>query len=273
MVATPKLQSRGICVDYIQARLGRSIRALSHIDLSVNENEFVTIVGPSGCGKTTFLNVVAGIIMPSEGELSLDGRPVKGPGSDRAVVFQQASLLPWRPVLGNVLYGLECQGKDVRAALPRASQLLELVGLTGFEQHYPHELSGGMQQRVNLARALLIDPDLLLMDEPFAALDAQTREIMQTELLSIWQRTNKTVLFITHQIDESVFLSDQVIVFGSRPGRVKACISIPFKRPRQLSLKRTPEFLDYIDQIWDLIESDVRSAARGEVETAASSDQ
>ncbi len=272
MAATPKLKSRGICVDYFQARLGRSIRALSHIDLSVNENEFVTIVGPSGCGKTTFLNVVAGIIMPSDGDLSLDGRRVKGPGSDRAVVFQQASLLPWRPVMGNVLYGLECQGKDITAALPRASELLELVGLTGFEHHYPHELSGGMQQRVNLARALLIDPDLLLMDEPFAALDAQTREIMQTELLSIWQRTSKTVLFITHQIDESVFLSDQVIVFGSRPGRVKACIPIPFKRPRQLSLKRTPEFLDYIDQIWDLIESDVRSAARGEVETAASSD-
>ncbi len=263
MTPTPKLQSKGICVDYFQARLGRSMRALSQIDLSVQENQFVSIVGPSGCGKTTFLNVVAGVLAPSEGELSLNGRRVTGPGTDRAVVFQQASLLPWRTVLKNVLYGLECQGRDVTQALARANELLEIVGLSGFEDHYPHELSGGMQQRVNLARALLIDPDLLLMDEPFASLDAQTREIMQSELLSIWQKTSKTVLFITHQIDESVFLSDQVIVFGSRPGRVKASISIPFERPRQLSLKRTPEFLNYIDQIWELIESDVRSAARG----------
>ncbi len=263
MTPTPKLKSTGISVDYFQARLGRSIRALSQIDLSVQENQFVSIVGPSGCGKTTFLNVVAGVIAPSEGELSLNGHRVEGPGTDRAVVFQQASLLPWRTVLNNVLYGLECQGGDVTAALPRAHELLEIVGLSGFEDHYPHELSGGMQQRVNLARALLIDPDLLLMDEPFASLDAQTREIMQSELLSIWQRTRKTVLFITHQIDEAIFLSDQVIVFGSRPGRVKASISIPFERPRQLSLKRTPEFLNYIDQIWELIESDVRTAARG----------
>ncbi len=264
MADTPKLQSNGISVDYFQARLGKTVRALSQIDLTVNENQFVSIVGPSGCGKTTFLNVVAGVIVPSEGELSLNGLPVKGPGTDRAVVFQQASLLPWRTVLTNVLYGLECQGRDTDAALPRAHELLEIVGLTGFENHYPHELSGGMQQRVNLARALLIDPDLLLMDEPFASLDAQTREIMQGELLNIWQKTRKTVLFITHQIDESVFLSDQVIVFGSRPGQVKAIISIPFPRPRKLSLKRRPEFLDYVDQIWGLIESDVRSAARGE---------
>ena len=272
MTSTPKLQSKGLCVDYFQARSGSSIRALSQIDLSVQENQFVSIVGPSGCGKTTFLNVVAGVIAPSEGELTLDGHRVEGPGRDRAVVFQQASLLPWRTVLNNVLYGLECQGGDVTQALARAHELLEIVGLNGFEDHYPNELSGGMQQRVNLARALLIDPDLLLMDEPFASLDAQTREIMQSELLSIWRRTSKTVLFITHQIDESVFLSDQVIVFGSRPGRVKASISIPFERPRQLSLKRTPEFLNYIDQIWELIESDVRSAARGGKETAASSE-
>ncbi len=264
MAETPKLQSTGISVDYFQARLGKTVRALSRIDLAVGKNQFVSIVGPSGCGKTTFLNVVAGVIVPDEGELSLDGRPVEGPGTDRAVVFQQASLLPWRTVLRNVLYGLECQGRAIPSALPRAHELLEIVGLTGFEHHYPHELSGGMQQRVNLARALLIDPDLLLMDEPFASLDAQTREIMQGELLDIWRKTRKTVLFITHQIDESVFLSDQVVVFGSRPGRVKETISLPFQRPRELSLKRTPEFLDYVDQIWGLIESDVRSAARGE---------
>ena len=170
MTSTPKLQSKGLCVDYFQARLGSSIRALSQIDLSVEENQFVSIVGPSGCGKTTFLNVVAGVIAPSEGELTLDGHRVEGPGTDRAVVFQQASLLPWRTVLNNVLYGLECQGGDVTQALARAHELLEIVGLNGFEDHYPNELSGGMQQRVNLARALLIDPDLLLMDEPFASL-------------------------------------------------------------------------------------------------------
>ena len=142
MAETPKLQSTGISVDYFQARLGKTVRALSKIDLAINENQFVSIVGPSGCGKTTFLNVVAGVIVPSEGELFLDGRPVEGPGGDRAVVFQQASLLPWRTVLGNILFGLECQGKDTTSALFRASELLEIVGLTGFEDHYPHELSG-----------------------------------------------------------------------------------------------------------------------------------
>jgi len=259
-----KLESKGICVDFLQARLGETLRVLSDIDLTVQEEQFVSVVGPSGCGKTTFLNVVAGLVSPSEGELFLDGKRVKGPGPDRAVVFQQASLLPWRTVIRNVLYGLECQGKDLESGPQRAQELLEIVGLTGFEQHYPHELSGGMQQRVNLARALLIDPDLLLMDEPFAALDAQTREIMQGELLSIWRKTKKTVLFITHQIDEAVFLSDQVIVFGSRPGCVKASISIPFERPRHLSVKRTPEFLEIIDEIWSLIETDVRSAVMGQ---------
>ncbi|MEE2822403.1 MAG: ABC transporter ATP-binding protein [Acidobacteriota bacterium] len=264
MAAIPKLQSRGISVEYPQARLGKSVQALSQINLAVHENQFVSILGPSGCGKTTFLNVVAGMIAPSEGSILLDGCPIEGPGDDRAMVFQQASLLPWRTVQRNVLYGLECRKQDITLALPKAKELLEIVGLKGFEHHYPHELSGGMQQRVNLARALLIDPHLLLMDEPFAALDAQTREIMQGELLNIWQKTSKTVLFVTHQIDESVFLSDQVIVFGSRPGRVKATITIPFQRPRGLPLKRTPEFLEYVDRIWNLIESDVRTAARGE---------
>jgi len=178
------------------------------------------------------------LLPPTAGRIFLDGREVREPGPDRAMVFQDASLLPWRSVLGNVLYGLECQKVDRRSALDRARTFIDMVGLSGFEHHYPHELSGGMQQRVNLARALALDPQILLMDEPFASLDAQTRELMQEELLSIWQRAGKTVLFVTHQINEAVYLSDRVIVFSARPGRVKRVIPIEIERPRKLRVKR-----------------------------------
>ena len=211
-----KLAARGIRLDYLRPRTTIRQAALQDVDLQVMEGEFLSIVGPSGCGKTTFLSVVDGLIPATAGTITVDGREVNAPGPDRAMVFQDASLLPWRTVLGNVVYGLECQRVPAREARERARHFIDMVGLSGFEQHYPHELSGGMQQRVNLARALVMDPQILLMDEPFAALDAQTRELMQEELLQIWLKARKTVLFITHQIDEAIFLSDRVVVFTAR---------------------------------------------------------
>jgi NitT/TauT family transport system ATP-binding protein len=187
----------------------------------------------------------------------IDGNRVQGPGVDRSVVFQHASLLPWRTIAGNVRYGMEMQRRFDEATMrERADYFLKLVGLSGFEKHYPSELSGGMQQRVNLARALASDPTVLLMDEPFAALDAQTREFMQSELLKIWAKARKTVLFITHQINEAIYLADRVAVMSARPGRVKDVFRIPFERPRTLHLKREPRFLEVEDQIWQLIEEE-----------------
>ena len=184
---------------------------------------------------------------------------VTKPGPDRAVVFQDASLLPWRTVLNNVRYGLECLNVGAREAKERASHFIEMVGLSGFEHHYPYELSGGMQQRVNLARALVMDPKILLMDEPFASLDAQTRELMQEELLQIWVKAKKTVLFVTHQIDEAIYLSDRVAVFSIRPGRVKETIAVAIERPRRLAIKREPRFHAIADRVWALIEEDVKA--------------
>jgi NitT/TauT family transport system ATP-binding protein len=187
----------------------------------------------------------------------IDGNRVQGPGVDRSVVFQHASLLPWRTIAGNVRYGMEMQRRFDEATMrERADYFVKLVGLSGFEKHYPSELSGGMQQRVNLARALASDPTVLLMDEPFAALDAQTREFMQSELLKIWAKARKTVLFITHQINEAIYLADRVAVMSARPGRVKDVFRIPFERPRTLHLKREPRFLEVEDQIWQLIEEE-----------------
>ncbi len=266
-MAAVKLEARGICLEYYQARTESGLLALDDVTLEVGSGEFVSIVGPSGCGKTTFLTVVDGLLPPTAGRIFLDGREVRDPGPDRAMVFQDASLLPWRTVLGNVLYGLECQKVDRGSALDRARTFIDMVGLSGFEHHYPHELSGGMQQRVNLARALALDPQILLMDEPFASLDAQTRELMQEELLAIWQRAGKTVLFVTHQINEAVYLSDRVIVFSARPGRVKRVIPIEIERPRKLRVKRDPRFLRYEDEIWTLIEDEVKKSALTERES------
>src|SRR5207237_776786 len=188
------------------------------ISLSVADGEFMAIVGPSGCGKTTLLNVVAGLLPYDRGSVSIDGRRIRGAGTDRAVVFQHASLLPWRTIAGNVRYGMELHKRFDRTTMrARTDHFLRLVGLVGFERHYPSELSGGMQQRVNLARALATDPVVLLMDEPFAALDAQTREFMQAELLKIWTKAKKTVVFITHQINEAIYLADRVVVMSARP--------------------------------------------------------
>jgi NitT/TauT family transport system ATP-binding protein len=244
------------------------VEVLRDISIQVRTGEFVSIVGASGCGKTTFLRVLDGLIPPTSGTVSIDGKKITTPGTDRGFVFQQDGLMPWRTVAANVMLGLEVQHRTDAAAQRLAGELIRLVGLAGFERHYPHELSGGMRQRVNLARALAVEPDVLLMDEPFAALDAQTREIMQSELMRIWQETRKTVIFITHQIDEAVFLSDRVLVFTARPGRLKEDMAIDLRRPRTLALKRTAEFVHYTDRIWRLIEEEVRAGIASEAQAA-----
>jgi NitT/TauT family transport system ATP-binding protein len=236
------------------------LQALQDITVGVERGEFIAVVGPSGCGKTTFLRIVAGLEPATSGTILLDGKPLAGPGHNRGFVFQNDSLLPWRTVLANALIGPEVAGRVGAAERQRTLDLLKLVGLGGFESYYPRQLSGGMRQRVNLARALAIDPEVLLMDEPFASLDAQTREIMQTELLRIWEEGRKTVLFVTHQIDEAVFLADRVLVFARRPGRLQESVAIDLPRPRTLAMKRTPEFVRLVDHIWRLIEDDVRAA-------------
>jgi NitT/TauT family transport system ATP-binding protein len=250
-----KLEVERLTKRYWQERDKREVLALEDVSVSVEDGEFTAIVGPSGCGKTTLLNIVAGLLPYEEGNVKIDGKEVLGPGVDRAVVFQHSSLLPWRTIVGNIRYGMEMQKRfDEATMAERAARFLKMVGLNGFERHYPRELSGGMQQRVNLARALAADPKVLLMDEPFAALDAQTREFMQAELLKIWAQAQKTVLFITHQINEAVYLADRVVVMSARPGRVKDVFRIPFDRPRTLSLKRDARFLEIEDAIWKLVE-------------------
>jgi NitT/TauT family transport system ATP-binding protein len=262
-----KLATHGLAKTF---RKGDSeVEVLRDVSIAVPGGEFVSIVGASGCGKTTFLRIIDGLIKPSGGTVTIDGKEVTTPGLDRGFVFQQDGLMPWRTVAANVVLGLEVQHRPADEARRLADRFIRLVGLAGFERHYPHELSGGMRQRVNLARALAVEPDVLLMDEPFAALDAQTREIMQAELTRIWQETRKTVVFITHQIDEAVYLSDRVLVFTARPGRLKEDIAIKLPRPRDLALKRTAEFVAYTDRIWRLIEEEVRAGVSFEAQEAA----
>jgi NitT/TauT family transport system ATP-binding protein len=248
-------------IEHVSKRFG-DVEALRAVTIDVAAGEFVSIVGPSGCGKTTLMRIIAGLEMPDSGAVLVNGKPVKGPGIDRGFVFQSDSLLPWKTIWQNTILGLKLNGRLDRASIERAEQLLATVGLHGFELRWPSQLSGGMRQRVNLARALAVDPAVLLMDEPFSALDAQTREIMQTELLRIWEVGRKTVLFITHQIDEAIFLGDRVVVLGRRPGRVKEVVPVPFGRPRDLKLKRDPAFVDLVDHIWSLIEADVRDSVK-----------
>jgi NitT/TauT family transport system ATP-binding protein len=266
-LGTAKLQARGVVIEYWLARSDTVFLAVDGVDLDIADGEFVAIVGPSGCGKTTFLNAVDGLIPIASGTLALDGHQITKPGADRAVVFQQPGLLPWRTVVGNVMFGVEAQGSmPPREAKERAHQYIELVGLKGFEDAYPLELSGGMQQRVNLARALLTDPEMLLLDEPFAALDAQTREMMQLELLRIWNKDRKTALFITHDIKEAIYLADRVVVLTKRPGRVKCEIDVDIARPRPLRVKRDPKFLAYEDRVWESIQEELTAPAERLVE-------
>ncbi len=220
-----------------------SVEALSGIDLDVGRQEFVSILGPSGCGKSTLLRIVAGLIPPSAGRVLVHGKPVDGPTGDAGIVFQSPVLLPWRTVLGNIELQLEVRGLDRSRSGQAARELLALVGLGGFEACYPYQLSGGMQQRVSLCRALVHNPPLLLMDEPFGALDAMTREQMNLELQRVWMETKKTVLFITHSIAEAVFLSDRVVIMSQRPGRIEAVVPVDIPRPRTMESMQSPEFL------------------------------
>jgi NitT/TauT family transport system ATP-binding protein len=238
------------------------VLAIDRVDLSISRGEFVCLLGPSGCGKTTFLNAVAGFLPVSAGELTLRGKPIVRPGPDRAMVFQQPGLLPWRDVLHNVTFGLEMSGRlKGRAAAAHAHGLLELVGLADFAHSYPHQLSGGMQQRVNLARALAVEPELLLLDEPFASVDAQTREALQVELLSICKRAEVTALFVTHDIGEAVFLADRVCVFSRRPGQIVREVRVHLPKPRD-EARLKPEFLACVQEVAGVLASAARAKSK-----------
>lgn len=231
---------------------GKEMIALQDINLNIEENEFVCFIGPSGCGKTTLLRIIAGLEEASTGTILLDGKFIKGPGPERGMVFQEYSLFPWRKVIDNVVFSLEMKGVPSEQRLAQGRQYLKMVGLERFEARYPHELSGGMKQRVAIARALVNHPRALLMDEPFGALDAQTRNIMQSELLRIWQEEQETVVFVTHSVDEAIYLADRIVIMSARPGRIKDIIEIPLTRPRN---RTSPE----VNLIRDRILSDLRS--------------
>lgn len=258
--ASAKLEVQNLTITYNRRDAEGVEIAVEDVSFSIRAHEFICIVGPSGCGKSSILNVIAGLLRPAGGEITLDDEPVRGPGKNRSVVFQAPALLPWRTALENVRYGLDLWRTPRKEADRTARSMLNLVGLEAYEKKYPHELSGGMQQRVNLARALAVDPELLLLDEPFAALDAQSRESMQNELLRIWTATRKTSFFVTHQIDEAVLLADRVIVMGRGPGRIKEIITIDLSRPRDERIRRAPKFFEYEDRIRTLISNQVPEA-------------
>ncbi|MBQ6641544.1 MAG: ABC transporter ATP-binding protein [Saccharopolyspora sp.] len=239
------------------------LTALQDVNLRIRSGELAVIVGPSGSGKSTLLDLLGGLDAPTTGRILLDGTPITGPGLNRGVVFQQYALLPWRTAQSNVEFGLEAKKVPAAQRRERAREHLDLVGLSGFADRYPHELSGGMKQRVAIARSLAFDPDVLLMDEPFAALDAQTRETLQDELLRLWQRTGKTIVFITHGIDEAVHLGQRVAVLTSRPGTVKDVVDIDLGE-RTADVRSTPEFAHYRHHVWSLLRSEVDRAQQAE---------
>jgi NitT/TauT family transport system ATP-binding protein len=229
--------------------------AIKQLDITVKQGEFLAIVGPSGCGKSTFLDMIAGLAKPSSGEIFIDGRRITGPALDRGIVLQGYALFPWRTVRKNVEFGLEIKKVPEKDRQAISQRYIELVGLKNFEDRYPHELSGGMKQRVAIARALAYDPEVLLMDEPFAAVDAQTRETLQEELLCIWEKTKKTIVFVTHGIDEAVFLADRVAVMTANPGTIKDIVTINLPRPRD-GIRSSPEFGWVRHKIWELLQNE-----------------
>jgi NitT/TauT family transport system ATP-binding protein len=257
------VEARDVTVEYERSKGKSALVALEDFNIGISEGEFLTIVGPSGCGKSTFLNLVAGLWFPAAGEVLVDGKPVTGPAQDRAVVFQEYALMPWRTVVGNVRFGLEMQRRIDQSTDDKIAHYIELVGLTGFEDSYPRELSGGMRQRVGLARALATEPRIMLMDEPFAAVDALTREVMQDELAQIMEKTGQTIIFITHSVDEAITLGDRIVVVSNRPGRVKEIIPVTIPRPRSgRKIRHLPEYGDIRDRIWELLGGQATSKAR-----------
>ena len=256
------IAARGVRKVYASGR--GSVTAIDGIDFAARPGEFVSIVGPSGCGKSTFLHIVGGFVPASNGTVTVDGTPVRGPDPARGIVFQEFVLFPWKTVLGNVAYGLAERRVPRRERTERARRYIELVGLEGFERHYPKELSGGMKQRVALARSLIMDPAVLLMDEPFGSVDAQTRLLLQEELLRIWERTRKTVVFVTHSVDEALYLSDTVYVLSSRPARVNEVVDVDLPRPRDPeALLRMPEYRALHERIWSLLHAELGAHGRG----------
>ncbi len=248
-----------LAIEYKKPKSDETFVALRGVDLAIDKGSFVTVVGSSGCGKSTLLLAVAGLIPRARGSIRVEGRDVRGPGRDRAMVFQDASLLPWRSVHGNVRFGLELQRWNRDDMDERARHFIEMVGLGKFADYHPHQLSGGMRQRVNIARALAVDPEVLLLDEPFAALDAQTREVMGNELLRIWERDKKTALFVTHAIDEAIFLGDKVVVMGREPGRIKDIIAVDLPRPRTTAMLDSAVFAAYRHRLREYIAADMQS--------------
>jgi len=261
MTAAPQIVVEGVSHTYRPAR-GREVLALDDVSLSIAPRKLVALLGPSGCGKSTLLYLIGGFLPTEEGVIRVEGAPVASPGPDRGIVFQHFALFPWKTVRGNVLYGLEKAGVEPEERKRRAQAYIDLVGLTGFEDSYPSQLSGGMKQRAAIARTLAIDPKILLMDEPFGALDAQTRSLMQTELLAIWQRSPKTVIFVTHDVQEAVYLAQRVVVMSARPGKVKAIVETSFDRADPHILKSKP-FVEKVDEIWGLVRDEALKAQAG----------
>lgn len=257
-----KFSARGVAKSFHDDRTGRSVVAIEHLDIEIQDGEFVVLIGPSGCGKSTFLYMCAGFEHPSAGEIRFEGQPVTKPGPERGIVFQDFVLYPWRTVLRNITVGLELQGMSRRAAADRARHWIDLVGLDGFAEAYPRQLSGGMKQRVAIARTLACEPAAVLMDEPFGALDMQTRDFMVRDLERIWGETGQTIVFVTHSVDEALALADRIIVFGARPSQVKADIPVRAERPRELE---APELVSARGRIKALLQEEVGSALQEEM--------
>lgn len=261
-----KIVARGVRMDYSvrnDAGQREDVAVLRDFDLDIRDGEFLSVLGPSGCGKSTFLSILAGLTDRTGGSIRIDGQPLAGINPQQGVVFQGYALFPWRTVLENIEVGLEIRGVPKAERRRIAQEHLELVGLTGAGARYPHEISGGMKQRVAIARSLAYKPDVLLMDEPFAALDAQTREILQGELLRIWEQYRKTIVFITHSLDEAIFLSDRIAVMTRRPGTVKQILEVPLPRPRLPELRNSEAFVALRQQAWDILKDEVQFANPG----------
>jgi NitT/TauT family transport system ATP-binding protein len=246
----------------VYTKNGQTLEVLNVEQFIVREGEFITVIGPSGCGKSTFLHIVGGFIKAEGGSIRVYGEEVSGPGPDRGMMFQEFALFPWKTVAGNVAWGLEAQGVARQQIEATVGKYLEMMGLADFRNHLPAELSGGMKQRAALARVLAFNPKVLLMDEPFGALDAQTREAMQEELTRLWERTGKTIVFVTHDIEEAVYLGDRVVVLSARPARIREEVRIDLPRPRDLTVKKSVQCLEYRNTIWDLIRSESAEAKR-----------